>query len=163
MILRTLTDNENRAGSHSLDSSCRRRPASRGGKGMDTGLRRYDGTESRYRCADHRCTCIFEGGHEGHEVRSLNHPKPSCYYPYYLRGLRKLLDAPKPRGRVSNPPYDSQFFFAPFRSLRPFFFSVAWNHKFIYSGVGTSTFNSAASSVRLVQVPASTSTPCWRL
>ena len=34
---------------------------------MDTGLRRYDGTESRYRCADHRCTCIFEGGHEGHE------------------------------------------------------------------------------------------------
>ena len=34
---------------------------------MDTGLRRYDGTESRYRCADHRCTCIFEGGHEGLE------------------------------------------------------------------------------------------------
>jgi hypothetical protein len=33
-----------------------------GREGMDTGLRRYDGTESRYRCADHRCTCIFEGG-----------------------------------------------------------------------------------------------------
>jgi hypothetical protein len=63
MILRTPTDNEN-TGCHSLDSSCRRRPASRGGRGMDTGLRRYDGTESRYRCADHRCTCIFEGGHE---------------------------------------------------------------------------------------------------
>jgi len=50
-------------GVHSLDLSCRRRPASRGGRGMDTGLRRYDGAESRYRCADHRCTCIFEGRH----------------------------------------------------------------------------------------------------
>jgi hypothetical protein len=32
---------------------------------MDTGLRRYDGTESRYRRADHRCTRIFEGGTVG--------------------------------------------------------------------------------------------------
>ena len=39
---------------------------------MDTGLHRYDGTESRYRCADRRCTCIFEGGHEEHEVRNIN-------------------------------------------------------------------------------------------
>ena len=31
-----------------------------------------------------------------------------------LRGLRKFLDAPNPRRRVSNPPHDSRFFFAPF-------------------------------------------------
>ncbi len=71
---------------------------------LDTGLRGYDGTRDLIDAGDHRCTCIFEGGHEGHEVRSLNHPKPSCYHPYYLRGLGKLPDAPKPRGRVSNPP-----------------------------------------------------------
>jgi hypothetical protein len=43
-----------------------------------------------------------------------------------LRCLRKFLDAPKPRGRVSNPPLRFPILFLrPLRSLRPFFFSVA--------------------------------------
>ena len=37
---------------------------------MDTGLRRYDGTESVIDAQIHRCTCIFEG-HEDHEVRKF--------------------------------------------------------------------------------------------
>jgi hypothetical protein len=39
---------------------------------MDTGLRRYDGTESRYRCADHRCTYVFEGRTKSTKVRRLS-------------------------------------------------------------------------------------------
>ena len=36
------------------------------------------------RSADYPRMRIFEGGHEEHEVRSLNYPKPSC--PSRLRG-----------------------------------------------------------------------------
>ena len=53
MILRTPTDNET-----FIPEACSLRlvmPAQAGiqgaGGGLDTGLRRYDGTESRYRCA----------------------------------------------------------------------------------------------------------------
>jgi hypothetical protein len=47
-----------------------------GREGMDTGFRRYDETFVPNHRLDPTCRCIFEGGHEAHEVRRLFHPNP---------------------------------------------------------------------------------------
>ena len=52
--------------------------------GLDAGLRRHDGAPEALRYAYHPLTCIFEGGHEDHEVQIDNFSKPSC--PSCLRG-----------------------------------------------------------------------------